>query len=627
MMKFIFLIFLCIFNVHCVTYNENTYFVNTADLSGQNYKVDWNYTSTDIVFRITAKTIGWVGFGLSPNGGMKNSDMILAWTDSNGSPQFRDAHSANSNNVIYDTVQNWERLYYSVSNGVTTVIFKRSIKVCNPNQPASEINIEVAATQYVIFAWSTAFSNNLPTYHSGTRGSKFLPLLSSLNSRIVLDMNKIEIENFAVDTIIKSDRQTDYFCVLHQLPADYATTKRHLVRFDTIFQPSHSKYVHHWVLNECDISFDTEYFVNHTFPAPASCAGRDTTKEWNEVLRYCTKSSLAWATGGDLESYIPENLGYPLGGPGQSKFFFIQWHIENTDRDQNIREDASVKMFFTKNYRETEFGVIEVGAQFNPPALAIPPKAKNLTLEYMCKKSALNAIRGSNKEITIFAQLPHTHNAGVSFYSKIIRNGTEVENVAENKYYDNAFQIINYLPNPVKIREDDELLLSCVYNSEYSDKFVLGGLGTDDEMCLNFLWYYPRSSASAQCFSFLPTESWIGLFDNLNKTGQIDWHFDSEQTFFQDSFKRIEESALMNDPAKMEKIFDDFFKNTGRIVYYDNKAEYDGPIKVQRMTKETCSGTSTTASPSTTTNYFNSSTKNKGIVGFLVLGVLTALFF
>lgn len=36
-------------------------------------------------------------------------------------------------------------------------------------------------------------------------------------------------------TTIKGDRQTDYFCALHQLPDDFATKKRHLVRVNRCF--------------------------------------------------------------------------------------------------------------------------------------------------------------------------------------------------------------------------------------------------------------------------------------------------------------------------------------------------------------------------------------------------------
>ncbi len=236
MIRLLTLIFSSIYNVNCQTLSESSYFVNTAEMSGANYRLDWNYSNTDITFRVTARTAGWVGFGISPNGGMKNSDLMLAWTANNGSNQFRDAHTENENSVLYDTVQNWQPLFYSQRNGATTVIFRRSIKVCNPSQPANEINIDIAPTQYVIFAWGTNYQGGLPAYHgSVSRGTKFLPLLSSLNAKITLDMSRIETsEDFRVSTTIK-EQQTEYFCSMHRLPDDYARSKRHLVRVNKEF--------------------------------------------------------------------------------------------------------------------------------------------------------------------------------------------------------------------------------------------------------------------------------------------------------------------------------------------------------------------------------------------------------
>ena len=175
------LILLGLLDVNCQTYNEATVFTNKADLKGTDYKLEWDYTTSDIVFRATVKTTGWVGFGLSPNGRMANSDVILSWAASDGSIQFKDAHT-NGYSVSYDTVQNWQRLFYSQKNGVTTVIFKRSLKVCSSNQPANEINIEIGnQAQNVIFAWSTNFGmfDNFPAYHGLNKGAKLLQLRSS----------------------------------------------------------------------------------------------------------------------------------------------------------------------------------------------------------------------------------------------------------------------------------------------------------------------------------------------------------------------------------------------------------------------------------------------------------------
>ena len=36
-----------------------------------------------IYFAVSARTTGWVGFGLSPNGQMPNSDVVIGWMDEN----------------------------------------------------------------------------------------------------------------------------------------------------------------------------------------------------------------------------------------------------------------------------------------------------------------------------------------------------------------------------------------------------------------------------------------------------------------------------------------------------------------------------------------------------------------
>ena len=67
------------------------------------YRFYWNNTQTDLIGEIHVKTNGWVGFGLSPNGGMANSDVIVGWiNDDNGAVNFTVRHyKVNSNFKIY----------------------------------------------------------------------------------------------------------------------------------------------------------------------------------------------------------------------------------------------------------------------------------------------------------------------------------------------------------------------------------------------------------------------------------------------------------------------------------------------------------------------------------------------
>ena len=51
----------------------------------QKFSLKWNVNTEEesIIFLCEVQTRGWVGFGLSPNGGMKDSDIIIAWVNDN----------------------------------------------------------------------------------------------------------------------------------------------------------------------------------------------------------------------------------------------------------------------------------------------------------------------------------------------------------------------------------------------------------------------------------------------------------------------------------------------------------------------------------------------------------------
>ena len=53
-------------------------------LPNDEYVIFWKFNKEDITFEVHAQTTGWVGFGLSPNGGMAGSDMVIGWVPSDG---------------------------------------------------------------------------------------------------------------------------------------------------------------------------------------------------------------------------------------------------------------------------------------------------------------------------------------------------------------------------------------------------------------------------------------------------------------------------------------------------------------------------------------------------------------
>ncbi len=55
----------------------------SVTLSENEYYLYWNFSQTDetIQFAVSVKTTGWVGFGISPNGQMPGSDVVIGWVD------------------------------------------------------------------------------------------------------------------------------------------------------------------------------------------------------------------------------------------------------------------------------------------------------------------------------------------------------------------------------------------------------------------------------------------------------------------------------------------------------------------------------------------------------------------
>ena len=57
----------------------------------------------------------------------------------------------------------------------------------------------------------------------------------------------------------------------------------------------------------------------------------------------------------------------------------------------------------------------------------------------------------------------------------------------------------------------------CRYKTSTRQSFTFGGESTYEEMCFNFLLYYPRHPVFKMCSSMPYLNDLIGLFDDLSK--------------------------------------------------------------------------------------------------------------
>lgn len=63
--------------------------------------------------------------------------------------------------------------------------------------------------------------------------------------------------------------------------------------------------------------------------------------------------------------------------------------------------------------------------------------------------------------------------------------------------------------------QGDSLVTTCVYDTSARDKVTLGGLGITDEMCVNYIHYFPKTDLEV-CKSSVDSASLSAYFDWLN---------------------------------------------------------------------------------------------------------------
>ncbi len=104
------------------------------------YRLYWNYTDTVFTGEIHVKTSGWVGFGLSPNGGMTGADIAIGWISASGVANFTDRFATGKSMPMIDKKQDWKMLYSSYANGYTIFKFQRPILLCDSDDRKIEVN-------------------------------------------------------------------------------------------------------------------------------------------------------------------------------------------------------------------------------------------------------------------------------------------------------------------------------------------------------------------------------------------------------------------------------------------------------------------------------------------------------
>ncbi|XP_014663258.1 PREDICTED: LOW QUALITY PROTEIN: DBH-like monooxygenase protein 1 [Priapulus caudatus] len=434
------------------------------------------FDSTHIVFEIHAETTGWVGFGISPTGGMKGSDIATGWVK-NGNVYLQDRKARDYIQPSIDASQDWTLISGQEVNGVTMLKVRRALDTCDDDDDS----IITDGTIRVIWA----LNQNDPSapedlaYHGATnRGRRSLHLLSYyVESTIPPDASSFDV---TMDNVRIRNSDTTYRCKYIKTPS--LSGKHHMIRMEAIITPGNEGIVHHMLLYECPRFTNRE--ANEVDDITFNCGENSAEK------MPCTQIVVGWAIGGEVYDF-PSNVGYPIGEPNGANVYILEVHYDNPTLLRGKRDSSGMRLWLTSTLRQHDAGELEIGNEVTA-FMQIPPHYDTpLTMPGYCFPACTEDAFPQDG-INVFAVYLHAHLTAKAIRVLILRKDGTVELMAADENFDFNYQYNKFFDNEVKIMPGDGLMVECDYETKDRQDFTFGGLATTDEMCLVELSYYPK---------------------------------------------------------------------------------------------------------------------------------------
>ncbi|XP_078655821.1 DBH-like monooxygenase protein 1 homolog isoform X2 [Branchiostoma floridae x Branchiostoma belcheri] len=462
---------------------------------GGKYSLGWTVDVEEkvVVFSVEVETRGWIGLGLSPHGGMPDSDIVIGWVDGKGNAFLTDRYATENGAPAVDTTsQDWVLLSGWENDTHTSLSFKRPFDTCDTQDRVIE-----DGTSRVIFAWNDADpeADVGPSYHDANRGVKSVLLLDKDPEQTPLPDNVLTLD-IVVPKVHVPAEDTTYWCQCFRLPM--VGRKYHVIKWEQIVQPGHERLVHHTIAYFCPPGTN-ESLVG----LGEHCYGRRSSTGMGE---HCNSQILAAFAVGGGPFTLPTDAGLPLGEKGAPNLIMLEMHYDNPELRNDYYDSSGVRIYYTTDLRRHDVGVLETGLENDGgPHMMVPPGAASFTSRFYCYPDCLKQKMAARSvdSITVIGGILHSHLAGVAIRARHFRRGVELPPIAEDETYDFNFQQTRYLHHPVEIRKGDYIVTECDYKTRKRPRVTIGGLPTYREMCLAFLIYYPRLDLT-QCVS-MPT--------------------------------------------------------------------------------------------------------------------------
>ncbi|VDL69391.1 unnamed protein product [Nippostrongylus brasiliensis] len=388
--------------------------------------------------------------GFSDHGSQNNTDICIY-----RNAKLRDGYIDGDFQIQLDRSQDCQ-LDKQYGN---TFQFRRRLTTCDPMDFAFE-----TGTAQFLFAGGYEFTRDFSST-SVFKDMKYGLLLESPFSLEEEDPERRRFRIVAEDAIIPPV-VTTYWCVIQRIPEALSVQKHHIVQMNPYVTKGNENLVHHMEIFLCQDDDQEEYNGNCDNLAASPAA------------RSCSHVIAAWAMG-EGPIYYPPEAGLPLGGRRGNKYLKVELHYNNPQLLYGYADRSGFEFVVTPKLRKYDAGIMEVGLIYSD-ANSIPPGQRNFPLTGHCIADCTSKIGEVNRD----------------------------------NHYSPHWQHITDVRPYVHVIPGDVLSTTCVYETLSTSKMVLGGYGIADEMCVNYIYYFPSSEVEV-CKSAVDNTTLHDYFDHV----------------------------------------------------------------------------------------------------------------
>ncbi|XP_055328888.1 DBH-like monooxygenase protein 1 homolog [Paramacrobiotus metropolitanus] len=461
-------------------------------------EISWGTNETHIEVQLSYPTQGWLAMGLSPEGGMDQSDVLFGYVDDLTNEVIVQDRYLQANllkmsvNLSLDEQQDWQKIAGSKNGTYTVIRAVRLLKTCDKaDHPFRD------ALQHVIYSLHTK-PPTTPTAHITKHTFKYSTNINFVGasstaegdrtpdgkSALQLDGAGSKKLQFTIGNVsITGDLDTVYYCAVQKVPT--LDKKYHAIATQPLLDKENLPYIHHMLVYSCnDIPKDEPELIKGKFP----CSPTDGS---TFMMKYCPNLLGAWAMGqADVNPY-PKETGQPWGPEMSGKYVLVQLHYNNPER-RSFVDNSGMIYHLSDQLRQYDMGTLMTGLLGLDFTMTLPPGQKVFTVQGQCVNNCTELF--PKEGITIFSSVIHMHTRGLSGVVRHFRGSKELPLIDANLKYDFNLQATRPVMPFRKFLPGDRIVVECNFTTENDIQPVFGGEGSMEEMCLAFLNYYPKSA-------------------------------------------------------------------------------------------------------------------------------------